>query len=722
MKRRLLSGAATAVLAGAACGAAMAEEGRDEIIVSARKSEERLQDVPASISVVSKEQMKEQGVAEIRDLQYAIPNFSMNGADTSVQPSITLRGINVDQRSVGIEAGYGVYIDGVIAGRVSALNQDVLDIERVEVLRGPQGTLFGRNTIAGAINIVTSTPGDELRFGVTGEAGNYDMWRGSGYVSGPIAPGLLYGKASVSVTKRDGFVDNVTTGDTPENEDRWSARGGLRFTPAPNFTISLSGDYLNRDRISYLNEILEEAPNGGTPPGFLDAFPGVAPGIRTINANRDRREDQESGGGSATVEWALSEALTLTSVTAYRESESVYGSDYDNRAADFSQFNLSLDEEGFSQEVRLATNRIGNIRFLVGGYYFDGSSSQEQAIVTGADAPLLGFPADFAVSSNEGTVDTTTYAAFANGDWYVTDRLTLNAGVRYTHEKKDLLFSIADLFTPFVVVDYTDELSSDDISPTVSAIYALTPDLNVYGTVSQGFKSGGWNAEFVTNLDIAFDEEKVTNYEIGFKGAWLDGALRANLAAFYLDYRDLQVTQTDPNTNRPFTTNAGQAESLGAELELAAEPFEGLTFDLGVGYAHATYKDYTLGSVQYDGNRLVNSPLWTLNASAMYRTPLPALGADGYLRFDFGYRSMSYDSAANLMTRMTPANQNLNARLGIRRGKAELSVFADNILDREQYRNFFSGDTLIAGVIPATLTTANYTPPRTYGVRISFDY
>lgn len=690
----------------------------ETITVTARKVDENLKDVPISVSVIGADQIQARGATQMSDLQFAVPNFTFNGPDTSVQPSVTIRGINVDQRSAGVEAGYGIYIDGVLAGRVSSLNQDLFDIERVEILRGPQGTLFGKNTIAGAINVVTAEPTDELQVKATTRIGNYGERYGGAYVSGPIVEDKLYGKFTIYDTKHDGYVENVTTGSHPDNDDRWGTRGALRFAPVGSgYDFTLAADYMKRDRISYLNEILAESP------GFATAYPGYTPGIRTINSNRDRNELQKQGGLSLTGNFDLTDVLKLTSVTAYRGSSSDYGSDYDNRAIDLTQFNLTLDEHEFSQEVRVASQRIGDFDFLVGAYYFNGTTKQYQEIVSGTDiGVVLPLPAGYVVTSNSARVQTKSYAAFTNANWYLTDRLTANLGARYTHETKDLVFNVNDLFTPFILTDYRDSLSSNDVSPTASLVYKLTPEMNVYTTISQGFKSGGWNAEFVTNTNIAFKDEKVTNYEAGLKGQWLNGRLAGSVSVFHLDYKDLQVTQTDPVTNRPFTTNAGRATSNGFEVEATVVPLSGLVFTAGAGYSHATYDQYKAGSVSYDGKRLVNSPLWTLNLSGTYTVQLPSIESEAYLRVDYGYRGSSYDTAANLDTNYTPSNQVVNARLGMNCQNWEGALYVNNALNRDDYRNYFSGNSLISGVIPVNQTTVNYLPPRTFGLELTYKY
>lgn len=699
-------------------------ENSDVVVVTARKVEEELKDVPISITVIDAEEIRDRGALRLADLQYAIPNFSLNGTDTSIQPGITIRGVNISQRNIGIESGYGVYVDGVLAGRASAVDQDLLDIEQVEVLRGPQGTLFGKNTIAGAINIITRRPSSTFEAELTAELSSREGRLVQGRVSGPIVDGLLYGKISSSRVLQDGYIKNLTVpGEDPGNQDRWTTRGGLRFTPSEDFEINLLVDYLKEKRIEVRDTNLTETSNAFFAPTAA-LFPMIGPGPYTVRSNVVPTAKREVSGISLDAEYQRG-GYAFTAISAFRSSRGSYGSDGDRRAVDIERFIGTLNEYQISQEVRVASPRLGDFDFVAGAYAFYQKAKGNSGVFAGPDLIALGLgpyaPNSYIVRPS-GEVETRSFAVFGNANWHISDQLTANFGVRFTQEDKELLFNQqsqapASAFFPNLV-GYRDEVSADDVSPTASLVYEITPDLNAYATISRGFKSGGFNADFVSSLDIDFGDEEATNYEAGLKGEFFDGDLSAGLSLFNLDYKDLQVTQFIPNVGN-FTTNAGAARSRGGELEFDWQLFEQFRFGGGVGYADAKYEDYILGTTQFGGKTMTLSPEWTGTLTGEYEVPLPSLDGEAYIRGDYAYRSETFFGPNNDVNSTTPSFENINLRVGLRSGPWEASAFVYNLADEEQQRTAYAGVVYGRGPALTSGTTGTFSQPRTFGIRIS---
>lgn len=730
--------ALSSLMVAALASQAVAEDIEIEtIVVTARKVEEQAKDVPISITAISQADIQARGAQRLSDLQYAVPNMVFSATETSIQPEVSIRGISIPQRNFGIEAGYGVYVDGVLAGRAASVNQDLPDVARVEVLRGPQGTLFGKNTIAGAINIVTREPDEQLRAEVAVSGGDFGKRRAEAYLSGPLSEDTLFGKISAFHNERDGYFDNLTTGRAQGNDDTTGVRGALRFTPTDRLDVTLSADYTDQKARDYQNELvsLSAAPGAqGTFNLFNTMFPALAPGKRTVMEGFDRGTERELGGAALTANYEFSNGFKLTSVTGYRTSDSIFGRDFDGAAADLLFFDIHVEDEQLTQEVRIASPRLGAFDFVAGLYYFDQSIDSDQALRSGTDwgqvAPLIGFP-NFAYGTATtrqfGTIDTRAYAAFINANWHVSERVTINAGARYTEEDKDFFFNQTSVNPSYPnILDLRDNFSPSDVSPTASVLFRATDAVNLYATVGRGFKSGGWNADFVTSTDLDFGDETATNYEAGLKSVFFGGRLNAELAVFRLDYRDLQVNQSVPLGGGIFanvTTNAGEATSEGAELSLSGIPAKGLWLGLNVGYTDAKYDDYTVGSTDYSGNTLPYAPEWTVSTSLDYSRTLGTGGTEGFFRFDYGYRSKSFTAANNNPNSMTTVIRQLDARLGVRRGAWELALYGQNLLNEDNVRLAYQGSYSLIGLVPAAIAeTRTYGVPRNWSLRLSYRY
>jgi iron complex outermembrane receptor protein len=723
-----LGGCATCVLAvNPVLAAPQADGARDaggleEVVVTARKRVENLQEVPVSITAVGAQEIEERGSIRVRDLASAIPNFVFTGPQDSSAPQITVRGIQSQARTnVGFDSGTGVYVDGVAQGRPIGFNQELMDVERVEFLRGPQGTLFGKNSISGAISVTTRRPSEEFTGEARVEAGSSGLLAGNVYVSGPLGDRLLF-SASAFRRQRDGYVDNIATGRAVDDEDSIGARAKLLFKASDDLEFTLAGDIVNDDAVT-------------TSARALSGY-GVVPRSYQTNVDKPTLAARDLSSVSLTVDWKVGGG-TVTSISAYGQMERDRTNDTDAGPLNVVSSTLTNDQDQFTQELRFTSGTGGAVSYIAGLYYFRQDVDSFGQSCFGAITNVPGFLRGLC-GDTSGNITTISRAAFANADWRISDALTLTGGLRYTKEEKELDY-LQNGF-PFGVAPtlprQQDRLSDDDLSPTVSLLWKATPDVNLYGTVSRGFKSGGWNLDNITSNSITrfsqlrFTAESAWNYEIGAKTTWLDNRLTANIALYRIKYEDLQAVQLQQVLGGggavvAVVSNAANARSQGVELELVARPSENLLLSAGFGYADAEYTDYidrTSGgaALDFSGNRLDNAPKWTRNASIQYTLPTGALR--WRFRGDWNMRSDYFFGRENLATQRLDGWSTGNVQVGV--GNAdqtwEVVAFADNVTDREYLVAKGAGGFPFPGV--GTSDTVTYGSPRQYGLRATIRF
>ncbi len=718
----------------------------DEIVVTAQKRTENLIDVPISITAISGDKLTASARNNVRDLQYAVPNLTTY-SQSDFSPNIIIRGFESSARNVGFESSLGVYVDGVFSGRTQSFTQELEDVERLEVLRGPQGTLFGKNTTTGAISITTRRPGNEYEGSAKIEYGSYDSFRANYSLSGPIITDKIAAKASGFYSRTDGTIRNVS-GIGPrdiQGYETYGGRGEIRLTPSENLDIALRGDYSHRTARSYNNEIAAIIDNpAGIPIG------SVAPGPRTIT-DSGAVEDRDLYGISLTANYTLGNDGVFTSISAYRKMN------YDlNGNADFSPLDLlglsNTDRlSQFSQEIRYASPDDKPFKYVIGAYYFSQRAKSSRSFLLGSDYVAFG-AAGFEVPeeffdprevTSKPDIKTTSLAAFLNASYDITEKLSINVGARYSSEKKQLTVSqvtpfIFDVQDIYINVPATNgRLKDNDFSPTVGVAYKISDRVNAYVRYSKGFKSGGWNPELlagsvatrnlagdIIGYDISrvqFKPESITNYEIGIKSELFDRKVRFNLAVFQQDYKDIQISQFIGGLQGFATTNAGSARSQGFELELATKPVRGLDLSFGAGYSDAKYVSYLnadSSGTNLSGRRL-DTPKWTLAVSGQYEQPIGgALSA--VLGGDYSYRSGRPGDPLDPNSR-TSGFGIFDARLGIQ-SDAGWSVFAfGKNLSRKDYITSRYTDTTFS-IFGLSQQVESYGDPRTYGVRASLKF
>jgi len=663
VKTALLAGAAWGALSTVALAQTASQEpavtGLDDVIVTARRTEESAQRTPLAVSAFSGETLAREGAKDVTDLQGAVPNLNIvQGRGSSNATNIYIRGVGQPDALQTFDPAVGVYVDDIYYSRIRGTQFDLLDLQRVEVLRGPQGTLYGKNTIGGALKLVSRTPDTGPYLNVSGTYGDYNerTIRVSGAL--PLSDAWAVGGAVIS-SQRDGYVTDPVTGAEYNDKDTLGARLTAAYTPSDTFRFDLSADYsrddagmtvgralaplIRTDLVTGLPTVLQPAPAAGSEYNYRTR---TTPGLPNST-------ELEHSGVSAAATWTLSDALTLKSITGVRKLEYADYIDIDASQFELGDVLVAVDQNQISQEFQLAYDNGGPIT-AVGGVYWlkEGIKSHQEAY--GDDIyTAAGLPVGFTRFIDD-DLDTESYAAYANVSWRVTDALRLSGGLRYTRESKDyyrttttdwtipiLGVPVLDaIFAPFradPTFAFTVSNDWEDVSPMISADYQITPDAMVYGRISKGFKSGGFNGRANNpGEQQPYDPETVLSYEVGAKTSWFDNRLRANVAAFYNNYEDFQARVSDcvPNPASPggacvialTVLNAGQLDISGAELELVARPIPALTLDAQIGYLDASYGEFierrgtVAAPIFYDRSEQepAFSPDWTVRLGAAY--------------------------------------------------------------------------------------------------------
>ncbi len=623
----------------------------EEVIVTAQKRSESLQDTPISVAAFAREELSAIGVVEAGQIYEYTPNLQIAKQPSSLDNyGFSIRGVSSGETSLLNENTVGMYVDGVYIARSTGSAFDVVNLERMEVLRGPQGTLYGRNTIGGAINVITEKPLDEFGFEQFVTVASRDYLRSKTTIDSGKINDLFAAKFSYNYSEKDGLVNNSIHGNKLGENESNAYRIALRLTPRDDWTIDYTYDNSERESNAALSQIVAtRAPNnqiGGAinaqatafaSPDRLNSLPMPnAPGVDTYS-------DIEMH--TFTAQWDVNENLTVKYIGAQREWDSgTTGTDFGGFPSDgatvlqdptvapgqfvpageyvstFLATRVS-DNEQTSHELQLLGDAMDEkLQYTVGLYYFEEESNEDnpQVFVLPAafafatqPAAVQGFLcADFASPSpclGKDTIisspvfqygsDNESIAAFGQFTYSFSDQLDLTLGGRYTQDKKDAYLRNGR------IVDSADNVLNnqadddwDNVSGSATVNYAWNEDVRTYFTVAQGYRSGGFNARAssVDDFALSFDEETVTNYEIGLKSDWMDSRLRINAALFYMDYQDAQVTSFRAGEGGASSVilNAGELQINGAEIELTAQLSEGLRLMLNYGYTDAEYEEF----------------------------------------------------------------------------------------------------------------------------------
>ena len=557
-----------------------------EIVVTSQRREERLQEIPLAVSVVTSDQLQDIAATDISALEAYVPNVSIyQGRNQSTTLTAFIRGVGQADPLWGVDPGVGVYIDDVYVARAQGALLDVYDVERIEVLRGPQGTLYGKNTIGGAIKyvsrIMTDTP--EGKVSVNGGSFGTQEFRAS--FSGPLVKGKLRGKAAFAKLDRDGYGTNLYTGRDVSDKDTTAWRLGLDWLPADNVSVLFSYDHTEDDAEPLGYKRLQANP---LCPLFLGAPCEPFDNNFNTESGLDPLNSTESNGYSMTVTWDINQALQFKSITAYRETDTENFIDFDTTPAPIVDSGPVYFDDQTTQEFQLIYTGSDVWDAVFGFYYFDGTAGGT------VKATFVGST----FTTTDGDINTESYAFYADGNIHLTDKLTLNLGIRPTRETKTgRAFNVLNTDATFenillVLADFEDEETFTSWAPKIGLEYRFNPDVMGYVKATRGFKSGGFNvraqSEIFPESALPFDDEVMTVGEIGVKSVLFNRSLVLNAAAFYGDYTDIQVStftsydsDGDGEDDAFFGNflNAGDATIKGLELEYnwASPTFFGLS-------------------------------------------------------------------------------------------------------------------------------------------------
>ncbi|TCM16562.1 iron complex outermembrane receptor protein [Novosphingobium sp. PhB165] len=738
-----------------------------DIVVTARKTRERIGDVPLAITAIGGDDLRRNDHIRLEDLNQLVPSTNVvvtNGHQTS----ISIRGIGNNPGSDGLENSAGVFVDGVYLGRPGMAASDLIDIAQIEVLRGPQGTLFGKNTTAGAVNITTELPQFDWsgRAAVTYGRFNYQQYQGT--LTGPITDNLAFRLTGYDTT-RDGIVKDIANGKKVSDLGRRGARLQLLYKPSNDLSVRLIGEYAREQQSSGAVTVI---PSWGLTPAAIQtkldatgAILAVDPDGLTTAAGGPYSTGTRQGAGSAEVNWTFGDGFTLTSLTAYRYWQYDSASDTEGSSADALYGGYHIKDRQFTQEVRLALPRMGNFDAVGGLYYFHQKVDTTQYVSYGdqAAAWLAGMPtatlkayapyspALATLLAYNGTrwdtkaaPETNSIAAFGQVNWHVTPQWNVTGGLRVTYETKE-----EDVTRPVPVSNATGDpvaaLASQAAGPIharisntapsflISTDYRFNPQVMAYALISRGQKAGGLNTTLPpAGLDaeaLKVLPETATNYEVGIKGDFLSHALTLNLSVFNTDIRNYQANVLMEVNNQvvQLLTNAGSARTRGVEFEGTVRPVNGLSIHGFVAYNDAKYREYSAGpcpievtgqaTCDLSGRPIAGAPKWTTGINGDYQHELTS-GLVGYASAEYSFRSKYYGSLDDSELTKTGGYGLLNLRVGLKLDdRWDLSVWGRNVTDKKYASNYFN----YGSVLPGTYV-AFFGDPATYGATLRFSF
>jgi iron complex outermembrane recepter protein len=741
-----------ALLAGTALGASFAwvasaaadEPKIEKVVVTAQKRAEDVQRVPISMKALTGNQLDERGVDGFSSLQTQVPSLTFGGQVTGGENAITLRGVGSENVTGGGDPGVAYHADGVYLGRTVGIDETFFDVERVEVLRGPQGTLYGRNSTGGAINVITRKPELGAFSGAANVTfGDYGRVTARAMVNLPMGDNVALRVAGV-VNQRDGYQEILSPpalcGDCEgDAADNFNLRAHLYFKLSDSADLLFTaGHYENNEPVGV--RLREPFPANGS--GFLgsDRFVGASPNpsdLRKVYKDFKDALDMETSNVSATLNWEIAPGVTLTSITAYQEL-------YWNQATDGDGSDLPLsytpywtnDSNQVSQELRVASTDEGANKWLIGVFLYQEDVNQAfQFIDTGYN--VFGpaeIPGTLFTFTNGGNIETTSYAVFGQDDYRFENGLfglptTLTAGLRYTHDEKkgdDFLDFIFFGGCAIVVPSPTTHCAAKTFDESWNTLTGragiqieTSEDDMLYATASRGYRSGG---VLVGNFPGEYDPEYIWNYELGLKSLSWDGRLQFNVAAFWNTYSDMQVFIQDIGGSR--IENAAESTVKGVEIDAIAKLSDAFTVNFGLAWLDATYDSYTTidsraGSSglpeDLTGNRLNRTPEFTAVLGAQYDIPTSAGLFSA--RADFLWVDEVFFRAQNLPEDRQEAYTKTDLRLMwlAPSGDYKAEVFVQNLEDEDVVNNIVIPAQTLGG--PTSQITLN--PPRTFGVRLS---
>ena len=698
-------------------GAAVPAVGVAEVVVTAQRRQENIQNVPISINAVSGDALIKTGITTTGELQQVVPGLTISAVGSGFVSYTYIRGGGTNQLDAGSDPSVAYFVDDIYIGGTSGLQFGLFDIDHVEVLKGPQGTLFGRNAASGAISIVTARPSSTFNGYADVNVGNYAAVIARGSVTGPITKdGSLLGRLSGFYERHEGYTKNLLPGGTdPGYVSAGGARGQLEWSHE-NLTVLLAADFLT-SRDGMTNQFLTGASVGGLVKPTLPEPTDQSFFRHYYDLNG--YENQNAYDASARIELKTGIG-TFTSISAFRSNK--FDRLQDQDATEYNAYILGSSETDhtFSQELRLAGDALDRFHYLAGLYYYNARTVANYTVNLGPAfattlPPGSGLSDDF-------TLNTQSYAAFGQATYDLTRRVSLTVGGRYTEDDKQDQRTVNRAIPPPNKVYTVDpQVKFHAFTPAVTLNFKPNDNILAYFSYREGFKSGGFQAlgaASATLANIPFLPEHVASYEVGLKTGFFDRRLVADVALFQSDITDQQVSHVDTTFAPPYPVlieNAGQTRDDGIDINLEARPFPALTLTANATLQDARFLQYQSGAISYAGRHQLRSPNFTGYVSAEYAVPTEV--GKFTLRGDYSYQSTEFFDPTNtsLPGLFSPAYGVGNARLTFTPNRAPLllAAYVRNISDTHYFVNVaISGPTGVAD--PGA--------PRTYGVELNYRF
>ncbi|MCB1687175.1 MAG: TonB-dependent receptor [Halioglobus sp.] len=711
----------------------------EEVVVTAQKRAESLQDVAISIAVVSGAELAALNKTQIADLSRLVPGFTFSEGTSDAGRNILIRGIGTNSFSRSVDLSVGTVVDNVASGSLSGSVLDFSDVERVEVLRGPQGMLFGKNSSAGLLNITTHAPTPELATGFRTSYGSNNLVNLYGYASGPLVEDSLLGRISLYSNTMDPIIDNeYPGGDDFNDRDEWGGRGKLRWLLSDDLDAQLAYTHIKRDHTCCAAALRQVTA------GSIAAREGGP-----VGPKNDKVKDNDTSKGETKVDiyslelnYSLDDFM-LTSISAYT-NENVYGA---ARADDYTRTALPLNDsfekyEQYTQELRLTSPAEGKITYVAGLYYF--YKKVDRSFYRYIDLYGIDQGTSGALSvTNESKTDSESFAGFGQATWNITDRSRISLGARYNFDQLGHQQTVGSFpgTLPEAPPGTVDQKTNDDAgSWRVMVEHDIAADAMVYASYAKGYKGPGSNSlpSGPTSGEVFVDPEIPSSYEVGIKSQWWDNRLRVNAAAYYSTFKDFQASAQVAGAFPPifFLTNAGELETKGVELEVNAQLTDNFAVQGSLAYTDAIFSDWpdapcysrqpagenecNSGTQDLSGARMPNSPKWSTYLAGTYYVPIPSMPFDGFASLNFFYRDeVQFDTANNPLFIGDPYDTfDLYTGISARDGRYRVQFYVQNLFD-QFYVATLAGQEVV-GVEAAQILP--YTYKRRFGVSVQMDW
>ena len=702
----------------------------EEVVVTATKRSVALQDLAGSANVLGADKLGPGGIQEVRDMQVDIPNLSLG--DQFGFARVFMRGIGMTSIDIGGEGAVAFLQDGAIVPRPAAQLMGMFDLDQVEVLRGPQGTLYGRGATAGAINMVTAKPGKELGGYLSVTAGNYSLAQFKGAIDVPMGDALSMRLAG-SLDSRDGYGNNIFTGSDINDRDASAYRATFVYDAGGPLTATLSAQYYEEDDNNYAFSYFGQSEGSSIPVPFGVPILGgntvgmVGGGFYDINSDQEPINDRDGQLINLTIDYAFNDRWSLKSITSSQSMDRFLRDDLDSTDANlFGQNNYTEESDSFGQEL-IFNYSSDRIDVLGGVMYFEEDLYGEVRVPLTNLCFLLapeacGTPVgDFLNGGNylqDGDVDIEAWGAYVEANYSISDKWSVIAGLRYNYEERDgtgsFIFDAISLNVP------TNQRESwNDLTPRITLQYSPNDNMLLYATYTEAFKSGVINTG---STSPPLDPETVDAFELGLKGQNASGTIRYSVAAFFYDYQDMQISFVD-ETSTVSTVNAAEAENSGIELEVDGSLGNGFSFDFYLTYLNAEYQEFFNGDyangfaiTDLSGNTLPNAPESTAKLGLTWEGAVG--GGTLTVRGEAYYQDDVYFTEWNRKDAYQSSYEQFNASVDYSwNDQWLLSLWGRNLSDEEVMSN-----NIITAPLYDSLRVGAVLPPRTYGATVTYQF